>query len=201
MGSNVRGRPLDTRRSEAIVAAALDVLAERGYRGFTVAKAAAAAGASTATVYRRWPTKNDLVIAAITLLARRIAGAPGLGSFPDPPDTGDVVTDMQQLVDRLIRLYTSREGALFYGLIAELRHNPALRRMYVANYIKPPRAITEATLRRGIRRGQLRDIPELPLVAEACYGLVHTRALITGEPLNKAFVRRAVQAILGPYLR
>ena len=41
---------------------------------------------------------------------------------------------------------------------------------------------------------------DLTLVAEVCYGLVHTRALLTSEPLDHAFARRAVHAICNPYL-
>ena len=93
-------------------------------------RVASRAGTSTATLYRRWSGKQELFLEAITLLARRAAGQSDLGSFPDPPDTGDVVQDMEILVDRLITLYTSREGDVFYGLIDELRHDPTLARAY-----------------------------------------------------------------------
>lgn len=58
----------------------------------------------------------------------------------------------------------------------------------------------DQTLRYGIARGQLTDIADVTLVAEACYGLVHTRALLTSEPLDRAFARRTVHAIRSPYL-
>ncbi|MGC7098786.1 TetR/AcrR family transcriptional regulator [Amycolatopsis lurida] len=194
------GRPRDPKRREAILDAALDILAEDGYGALTMVNVAARSGASTATVYRRWPGKRELFLDALTLLARRAAEHPDAGPFPPPPDTGDVLDDMEILVHRLITLYTSRSGRLFSGLIHEFRRDPALAEAFRTRYLDPPRANTEHVLRRGIERGQLHEIPDLPLVAEACYGLVQTRALLTGEPLDRAFARRVVLAVLRPYL-
>lgn len=203
------GRPLDPARSQAILEAALTTLAESGYRGTTMAKVATRAGVSTATLYRRWRSRPELFLDALALARRRVAdpaaeGPVGEESDADPrpptPDTGDVVADMEILVDRLIAIYNSPDGMLFYGLIEEMREHPEMRPVVREQFFDPPRRATEAALRRGVARGQLAEIPDLPLVAEACYGLVHIRGLLTGETLDRDFARRAVRAILHPYV-
>ncbi len=191
---------MDTARSQTITEAALEVLAEVGYRGFTMVKVADRAGASTATLYRRWNGKQELFLEAITLLARREANHPDPGPFPPAPDTGSVVTDVEILLVRLIALYNSPEGGVFYGLIDEMRRNPQLQKTFREQFINPPRATTKTALRRGIARGELHDIADLDLLVDACYGPVQTRALLSGEPLDEAFAARTARTLLRPYL-
>lgn len=81
-----RGRPRDAGRDRALLDATLAVLAESGYGGLTTAAVAARARVSTATLYRRWSSKEELVIAAAALH--------GEVSY-DQPDTGSLEGDLR----------------------------------------------------------------------------------------------------------
>lgn len=80
------GRPRDPEVGRAILQAALDLLAERGFKGVTHSAVAKRAGVARATVYLRWPTHDDLVAA----LARA-----GGGGAPYPL-TGDLAIDIRR---------------------------------------------------------------------------------------------------------
>ena len=75
-----------------ILEAALLVLADAGYDGLTIDKVAIQAGAARATVYRRWPTKADLVLAAAKQLSHSDVGLDQL------PDTGSLRGDMVAMI-------------------------------------------------------------------------------------------------------
>ena len=59
------GRPRDARHDQAILAATLEILQEQGYGGLTIEGVAARAGVGRPTIYRRWPSKPALVVAAL----------------------------------------------------------------------------------------------------------------------------------------
>src|SRR4051812_19570536 len=86
------GRKRDESRDPEILDAALDVLAETGYDGMTIDMVAARAKAGKATLYRRWSSKEDLVIDAV---ARMKSGDLNLSS---PPDTGTLRGDLVAMV-------------------------------------------------------------------------------------------------------
>ncbi|MEL6890222.1 MAG: helix-turn-helix domain-containing protein [Actinomycetota bacterium] len=85
-GETTRGRPRDADRTAAILDAAVDVMHDVGWDGFRVQEVATRAGAGLATIYRRWPTKEDLVAAA---MRHDIDGAllAGIDASDDPAAT------------------------------------------------------------------------------------------------------------------
>ncbi len=72
-----RGRPRSEHADRAIIDAALDLFAESGAEGLCIEKVAARAGVGKATIYRRWPGKEDLLLAALACAARAAARAEG----------------------------------------------------------------------------------------------------------------------------
>lgn len=76
-----RGRPRDAARDRALLDATLAVLAESGYGGLTTAAVAARAKVSTATLYRRWSSKEDLVIAAASTHTQDLEAQPDTGTL------------------------------------------------------------------------------------------------------------------------
>jgi AcrR family transcriptional regulator len=86
-----RGRPRSESADAAIYTAAIEIVAEVGYRVATLEAIAARAGVGTATVYRRYRTKRELVAAALRVEAQRFTA----------PRTGDIVEDLAVLMQRL----------------------------------------------------------------------------------------------------
>ncbi|WP_162854575.1 TetR/AcrR family transcriptional regulator [Sphingobium estronivorans] len=138
------GRPQDEERGEAILTVTLDIMGERGYAGLTVAEIVARARVSKSTIYRRWPTKEELAIAAFDRL-------PEL----EVMDRGDLLEELLDLIGQYQRVLQSTPlGSVLPGLVSEAAHNPALAQALRAT-IDRRRQPTKAALRRAVGRGEL----------------------------------------------
>jgi AcrR family transcriptional regulator len=140
------GRPRSAQAHTAILDAAVALFVEEGFEGMGVEAVAARAGAGKATIYRRWPSKEDLVIDAI---AGVLAEAPAA-------DTGEVREDLVQLARELHGLMgSSTTGGVFPRMAAEVARGSRLGRLYGERVIGPRRAALARALHRGIARGEL----------------------------------------------
>ena len=127
----------------AVLRVAAEEIARAGYAGLRVEHVAELAGVNKTTVYRRWPSKADLVAAAMR--AR-------LGEHDPLPDTGSVRTDLVALVRRAIAFASTREGRAFMRLIAAESADPevdALRRSLRSSMMEHRKGIIERAQRRG----------------------------------------------------
>ena len=143
-GAPRRGRPVDPTLGPAILEAVLDVLADGGYAGLTTATVARRAGVSTATLYRRWPTKRDLVRAAAGMVA---------GSEEDV-DTGSTAADLRAMLEHKSRALAGRVGVALVALVAESRHDDELADVVRAITHEPTRERLGAILDRAAGRGE-----------------------------------------------
>lgn len=129
----------------AVLAAARDLISERGYAGFSVDEVARRAGAGKTTIYRWYPTKADLFIAIYT--TERSASVP-------VPDTGNLVADLVQYTTSLWRFWAAHPaGAALRGLIAEAQGTPealsALRDRFLPERTADVRRILTDAANRG----------------------------------------------------
>lgn len=97
------GRPRDGEREGEILGVVASLLAERGYEGPTFEEVARRAGASKATLYQRWSSKRDMVVAALKAGPARREGADGI-------DTGSLRGDLLALCQRLLTTMRSADG-------------------------------------------------------------------------------------------
>ncbi len=109
---------------------------------------------------------------------------------------GDLVASLGHMVSGM------RENAhLAAGLTQQLRESPRLCQVFREEIIVPKRAHFEDILRRAVDRGELARVPKnLTLLADLGPSVIHSRALITGEPLDRRFVRQFVDQVLIPAL-
>src|SRR6476659_5137145 len=141
------GRPRDARHDTAILGATLRILQEEGYGGLTIEGVAVSAGVSRPTIYRRWPSKPALVVAALVQSAR--LAVPVL-------DTGSLRRDLIAVQRRQVELMSTPEARrVTAGLIADLATDPELAQSYVSQYLVPRRAAVWQVLQRGVDRGAL----------------------------------------------
>lgn len=129
----------------AVLAAAKDLITERGYAGFSVDEVARRAGAGKTTIYRWWPTKADLFIAIYT--AERT-------TFVTVPDTGNLAEDLVKYTTSLWRFWrTHPAGAALRGLIAEAQGTKeaqaALRERFLPDRTADVKRILSAAASRG----------------------------------------------------
>jgi AcrR family transcriptional regulator len=180
------GRPRDARAHRAILEAVLSLLAEVGYAGLTIEGVAARAGVAKTTVYRWWPSKTSLVLAAAEDVATKVR----------IPDTGRVREDVAALLGDVINVYTKTvAGRVIPGLIADMAENPDLAEA-IGGFWKTRRQIMFGILERGISRGELRPDIDLELTADLMYGPIYYRFLVSRAPISARFADEVVDAAL-----
>jgi AcrR family transcriptional regulator len=162
------GRPRSARADEAIVEALLDLLAEgTPAEAISIEAVAAKAGVGKATIYRRWPNKEALLVDAIASLKG------------DPPQiAGESVRD--DLVTLLRPVGTrshTRAGKIMPCIMSELHRSPELSRC-VQKITEPRRELMRQVLRRGIESGQLRADLDIELVMVALSGPLLAQAAL-----------------------
>jgi AcrR family transcriptional regulator len=143
-----RGRPRSEEAHRAILAAVVELLAEHGLGGLTIEAVAARAGVGKTTIYRRWETKNELVLEAMEQLR-----PPG-----PPPDTGSLLGDLGALVAlQRARLQLSLLPRVIPRVLGESLGDPDLHAQLVERAVNPIRGILEEIVRRALDRGELRE--------------------------------------------
>jgi AcrR family transcriptional regulator len=154
--ARARGRPRSAEAEQAILRATLKSLAADGIGGLTIEGVAADAGVGKTTVYRRWPTKTDLIVAAVSKLA-----PPG-----DPPDTGSLKGDFQALVDiQRTRIADTPLVIAAPRVLAEAGAHPEIHAGFVRAVIEPVRSALRTIVERGIERGEIaEDVDPAPVV-------------------------------------
>jgi AcrR family transcriptional regulator len=181
------GRPRSTRADDAILEAAVEIFAEVGLEGLTVEGVAARAGVGKATIYRRYPGKVDLVVAAVRCFTQpRLA----------PPDTGTTRGDLAALVDGLIAMLTTTPlGRALPTLVATRTRVPELDRTYT-DIVGEKRARSAVVIRRGIERGDLRADVDPEIVIDCYVSPIFYRFLVSDAPLDAAFAAGIVDATM-----
>jgi AcrR family transcriptional regulator len=149
------GRPRSARADEAIIEAVLDLMADgTTVEALSMEAVAARAGVGKATIYRRWPNKEALIVDAIGAL-----------KGPLPELTGESIrADLLALLSSTIKVRASRAGRIMPCLIPELQRNPELHRQY-QRIAEPRREQMREVLRRGVAEGQLRADLDIEVAA------------------------------------
>jgi AcrR family transcriptional regulator len=186
------GRPRDPSRDGVIRAAILRLLAEVGYGALTMDAVAAEAGVGKATIYRRWRTKHDLVVDTISDINRAIAV---------PPDTGSVESDARALMDLVVTTVRSPAGAAIRSLLPAMQYQPALVEAFRNGPLAVWRRAFSEMWSRAEARGEVRAGMDHSVTAEAISALIVQRWLLTGEPLDAAYVDEVFGTVVLPLLR
>jgi AcrR family transcriptional regulator len=185
-----RGRPRDASRDEAIRRAALELVAEVGYDRLTMELVAARAKAGKATIYRRWSSKAELVVDALTLVKPVVASI----------DTGSLEGDMAELVGAACSKHSAFATSVMCGIASSLGRDPELLEAY-RQFVTAPR-ITRIfeVLARARERGELGADIDIEFAATIVPSLVLQRTLITGAPVERTYIEDVVAKVLRPML-
>lgn len=170
------GRPRDPSRDAVLVEATLALLAESGYAGLTMEAVACRAGVGKATLYRRWSTKEQLVVDALASLTEppdRLAGGRGEAGVRDR---------LVALLEAVRRKQGSRAGQIFPRLVGEALDHPELMHRYRVQVLEPRRQRMQAVLREGIEQALVRPDVDLDHAVDLLVGPMAYRNLIRNEP-------------------
>ena len=163
------GRPRDAAVSSAIAGAVISLLREVGLSGLTMDAVASRAGVSKASIYRRWASKEDLLVDVIANLA----------SENPVPDTGHLRRDLVELLHRMEAFLSDIEaGQLFPRMAAEVHAASALGRRYAEQVILPRRAMLSGMLSEAQARGAIRDDLDIDVAVDMLTGPVILRMLL-----------------------
>jgi AcrR family transcriptional regulator len=182
-----RGRPRSTSADRAILQATTQILIDDGYDGLTMAGVAQRAGVSTATLYRRYDSKVDLVVGCIATLK---------DEFDPPYDTGSLHDDLRALAHEGCESFSNEGGDLMRALIGEVQRNPeladAVRERVIAHRTDKVRVMIDA----AVARGEISAPVDPHLAMEMIVGPFIFRRLVSGEPLDEQFAEHLVELAL-----
>jgi AcrR family transcriptional regulator len=173
-------------RAETI-AATLTELAESGYSALSLERVARRAGVNKTTLYRRWGTREDLVLEAMLERA---------GEHISIPDTGSLYEDLLELARTAAANAASPEvAAMARAVAASSPHDDRLaaaNRRFWTERLDMDAAIVE----RAIERGEVKPGIEPKRVIEAVLGPIHLRLLLSGERVNRPFLEGIVDLVV-----
>jgi AcrR family transcriptional regulator len=145
-------------------------------------------GVSSATLYRRWPTKQALVVAALRTITAETC----------PSDTGSLEGDLDVLVRRIAKALAGRDA--LYGVLAtEVAEDEEVRAVNREAFIEPRLEQVRALLDRAVSRGELGDRPSDEHALSLITGPLYHRALVLNEKLTPAFLRLVVRQLLAGF--
>lgn len=185
------GRPLDSTRDDAIMQAAIELVAEIGYDRLTIDAVAARARAGKATVYRRWPSKAELVAEACSCVV-----LDGL----DRPDTGSIRTDMIAIAENIwVRSGPVPRAAVMAGLMSALLANPDLRDA-VQHTTRAPQTVVAPVIQAAVERGEIPPPDDMELLSMVMPGMCMFHFAKTGIAPDSQFIETVVDRIFLPAL-
>ncbi|MGY4859802.1 TetR/AcrR family transcriptional regulator [Cryobacterium sp. AP23] len=188
------GRKRDHTRDPEILAAALEVLAETGFDGMTIDMVATRAKAGKATLYRRWPSKNELVIDAVACMKQ------GDLDLAKLPDTGTLRGDLVAMIKPRSIEDGEKKMQIMAGLMSMLSTAPELADAANAALVKPRAEVNRFLIQRAIDRGEVTagcDIDTLCLVTPS---MAAFRTLIERKPVDRDFLISLIDGVLLPAL-
>ena len=188
------GRKRDHSRDADILAAALEVLSEVGYERMTMDMVAARAKAGKATVYRRWPSKSELVLDAVTRMKRDQVDLDRL------PDTGDLRGDLVALIKPQSIEESERKLMVMAGLASMMSHDPRLAEAGNAAIVEPWADAHRALISRAIDRGELPAV-DVETLSRVVPSMAAYRTLIQRQPVDRAYLVSLIDGLLLPALR
>lgn len=181
------GRPRSAEADEAIIDATIALLGEEGFDRVSMEHVAARAGVGKATVYRRWPSKEALVIDAVARRSDPLLVEP----------TGPVAEQLVALLEAILATSRTGAGRLLPCMIGASISNPALAEHYREQIIGPRRERVAAILRRAAAAGELRADADLDVAIDQVVSPLVYRIVLNGaDAVDPAYCRRLVESTL-----
>ncbi len=178
--------------SDAIYQATLDELTAVGYAELTMDRVATRAKASKGSLYRRWPSRAELVVDAIRH---------AMPKFGEPSDTGALRTDLLAVMRLIADSLCGPSGEAGRGLIAEFVRNRELSQVVRTHLIDPVEPPMFEVLRRALLRGEVRPAALTHRIATVGPELLRQHFLIRGGPIGDDVLAEIVDEVVIPLVR
>ena len=158
-------------REAELLAVTLQQLQEHGYDRLTVDAVATTARASKATLYRRWPTKAELVLAAFVEGTRQIAVA---------PDTGTLRGDLLQMGESICA-HACAHASTIRAVLVEVSRSAELNAMMQQQFFSERKALMEHVLAQAVERGEIDASAVTEDLWDLLPGYLICRSILTGR--------------------
>lgn len=179
---------------EAVFAATLAEIAERGMRGASMDSIARRAGTGKSALYRRWPNVRELALDVFLTTMEE--------ALPDADtDTGDLRSDLLASLTTLTTELRGDLGIVLRELISEAAHDPALGAEFQSRFGHRKETEVVAMLQRAMARGEIPLQPVDPYVLQVPAAMVVHQLVLTGTAPDRAEIEHIIDAIVLPLLR
>ena len=190
----VRQRPrVEGGREEEILDATVAVVAELGYDRLTMDAVATAAKASKATLYRRWTTKAELVVDAIS----RAKGCP----MPEDVDTGSLRGDLISMSCGDGGFTDEMPMSVIAGLVTALHRDPELQKAFQERFLAPRLDLTYRVYQRAVERGEIGPGVDIELLSTTLPAVIVHHAYVLGIPPTDDLILRVIDNVILPAAR
>ncbi|WP_445168739.1 TetR/AcrR family transcriptional regulator [Mycolicibacterium sp. Dal123E01] len=179
-----------TPREARLLAVALRLLQERGYDGLTVEAVATEARSSKATIYRRWPSKEELVLAAFV---------EGTRSSQTSPRTGSLRSDLL-VIGASVCQHVGEHASTMRAVLAEMARSPALTAAFHDRFVDQRRLVMEDVISEAVARGEIDAEAVTPETYDLLVGYLVFRSLVSDEPPTEHTIHSLVDKIVMPSL-
>ena len=177
-------------REAELLAVTLELLQEHGYDRLTLDAVATTAHASKATLYRRWPTKAQLVMAAFVEGTRQVAV---------DPDTGTLRGDLLRLGEQ-IWAHVSTHASTIRAVLVEVSRSAQLDAMMQEQFLDQRKALMSHVFARAVDRGEIEASAITEDLWDVLPGYLIYRSVLTGRAPSSRTVQDVVDNVLIPSL-
>jgi AcrR family transcriptional regulator len=177
-------------RETELLEVTLRLLQEHGYDQLTVDAVASAARASKSTVYRRWPSKAELVLAAFIEGVRQVAV---------PPNTGTLRDDLINLGE-VCGEHGRQHASTIRAVMVEVSRHPALNDALQEQFLKQRKAMIQHVLQQAVDRGEITKDAITDELWDLLPGYLIFRSIMPGRPPTRRTVQLLVDQFLVPGL-
>jgi AcrR family transcriptional regulator len=180
-----------TAREAELLAVTLELLQQHGYDRLTVEAVATQAKASKSTMYRRWPSKADLVLAAFIQ---------GTSCTSVPPGTGSLRGDLLEIGNSVCQ-QACEHALTMRAVLNEMSNSPALTAAMQNEFVNQRKLVIDEVLAEAARRGEIDAAAINDELYDLLPGYLVFRSLVSGRPPTEETVRTLVDDVLLPSLK
>jgi AcrR family transcriptional regulator len=182
-----RGRPRSEQARQEILETAYKLLRDKGFNAVGSHEIAMAAGASSATLYRWWKSKEEILFDACFEHMRAILAI---------PETGSGLTRLRRSILRASEFLASEEGTVLARVLTGIYEDERLRRMFLERYVDQRRQIQRGIIEDAISSGELKPTTDPELLIDLLSGPLFFRWLQGHAPLDKRFAKNIFDKVI-----
>lgn len=188
------GRRRDPSLDALIMKASLEILAEAGYNGMTVDSVAERAKIGKAALYRRWKSKEDLVIDSISYMKRSQVDLEKL------PDTGTLRGDLLALVKPQTNEEREFRMKVMSGLSSMITQRQKLASAGTAAIVEPWANVYSKLIIRSLERGEIKTSVDIKVISQIVPSMIAFQTIVLRKPFDKKFLVSLIDGVVLPAL-